>query len=60
LLQYIDAVIMKFFRSPCSIQTPSKPVSYRGGWVQIAQGPGTFLDILFFGYIREQWNLHIF
>jgi len=28
---------MKIFRSPCRIQTPSRPVSYTGGWVQIAQ-----------------------
>jgi len=25
------------FRSPCCIQTPSRPVSYTGGWVQIAE-----------------------
>jgi len=28
---------MNFFRSPCRIQTPSRPVSYTGGWVQIAE-----------------------
>jgi len=30
-------VIMKFFRSPYRIQIPSRPVSYTGGWVQIAE-----------------------
>jgi len=28
------SVIMKFFRSPCRIQTPGRPVSYIGGWAQ--------------------------
>jgi len=28
-------VIMKFFRSPCRIQTPSRSVSYTGGRVQV-------------------------
>jgi len=28
---------MKFFKSSCRIQTPSRPVSYTGGWVQIAE-----------------------
>jgi len=28
---------MKFFRSPCRIQIPSRSVSYTGGWVQIAE-----------------------
>jgi len=28
---------MKFFRSLCRIQTPSRPVSYTGGWVQTAE-----------------------
>jgi len=26
---------MKFVRSPCRIQTPSRPVSFVGGWVQL-------------------------
>jgi len=30
-------VIIKFFRSPCRIQTPSRSVSYTGGLVQIAE-----------------------
>jgi len=28
---------MNFFRSPCSNQAPSRPVSCTGGWVQIAE-----------------------
>jgi len=28
---------MKFFRSPCRIQTPSRPVSYTASRVQIAE-----------------------
>jgi len=32
----IMTVIMKYFRSLCRIQTPSRPVSCTGGWVQIA------------------------
>ena len=28
---------MNFFRSPCHIQTPSRPVTYTGGGVQIAE-----------------------
>jgi len=30
-------VTLKFFISPCCIQTPSRPVSYTGGWVQIVE-----------------------
>ena len=30
-------IIMRSFRSPCRIQTPSRPVSYTRGWVQIAE-----------------------
>jgi len=28
---------MKFFRSPCRIQIPNRPISCTGGWVQIAE-----------------------
>jgi len=42
LLQLVDAFYV-MFRSPCRIQTPSRPVSCTGGWVQIAQSFPTFL-----------------